>query len=174
MQNDVIDAVSHLYEAGVASPENTCIVGYSYGGYVALHAAAFTPQQFKCIVSGGGVSDLLASMKEERREKGKDSEAYDYWLKSIGDPETQREKLISASPINFADRVTAPVLLIHGEEDKIVYANQSRRMKKALEKAGADVEYLELAYEGHRYWSLENEVLYLRTIEGFLAKHLVK
>ncbi len=174
MQNDVIDAVKHLYDKNMASPDNACIFGYSYGGYVALYAGAMTPNMFKCIVSGGGVSDILADLKRTKNDYGKGSESYKYWLDSMGDPKADKGKLRAASPVNMADNFTAPVLLLHGENDYIVDISQSKRMQKALKKAGKSVEFLELEHEGHTITDLEKKILYHETIEGFLAKHLTK
>ncbi len=172
MQNDVTDAVRYVHANGSATPDKTCIVGYSYGGYVALHGAVSTPNLYKCVVSVAGVSDLVLAMKLSRRYYGHDSEFHEYWVKSIGNPNTEKEKLRSRSPANFADKITSPVLLIHGELDGIVRVEQSRKMNRALKQAGADVEYIEVKYEGHRGWSMENHILQLTAVENFLEKHL--
>ena len=172
MQDDVTDAVKFMQNSSLASPDKTCVVGFSYGGYVALYGAASTPELYKCIVSGAGVSDLIADMNTTRNDHGRDSEVYEYWLKSIGDPKLDREKLQARSPINLVDRIQAPVLLVHGNQDSIVNVSQSRKMNAAMKRAGADVEYVEIKYEDHNGWSLENEILYLELLEEFLQKHL--
>jgi dipeptidyl aminopeptidase/acylaminoacyl peptidase len=174
MQTDVIDAVQHLYDNGLAIADNACMVGYSYGGYVALYAGATTPEMFKCIVSGGGVSDLLADLKQTRGDYGADSESYEYWLKSMGNPKTDKLLLAAKSPLFMAEKFTAPVLLIHGEDDSVVDVSQSKRMYKALKKAGADVEFVKLKDEGHKGWDLETKIIYLETIDAFLSTHLTK
>lgn len=172
MQNDVTDAVLSLQQSGRAKPEQTCIVGFSYGAYVALYGAAATPDLYKCAAGISGASDLVASLSESKRQYGGDSETYDYWLKSIGDPKADEVTLTQKSPINLVEQIRAPVLLIHGEDDTIENVKQSQRMHKALTDAGRDVEYLELEFEGHRGWSLETQILVVETIERFLAENL--
>lgn len=172
MQDDVTDTVKYFHDQGLATPDTTCIVGYSYGGYVALQGAVSTPELYNCVVSGAGLSDLMLSMKNEKKQHGKDSAVYKYFLKSRGDPKVDEEKLRNVSPVNFAERIVAPVLLIHGDEDENVDHEQSKVMNRALKKAGKDVEFITLKDEGHNGWSLDNEVLYLETIEAFLDKHL--
>lgn len=174
MQNDVIDATKYLYDNNLASADNACMVGYSYGGYVALYAGAKTPDMFKCIVSGGGLSDLLADLKQTKSDYGSNSESYEYWIKSMGNPKKDKEALKAKSPIYMADKFKSPVLLIHGEYDGIVNISQSKKMRKALKKAGVSVEFVELEDEGHYGWSLENEILYLETVNEFLSKYLKK
>ena len=172
MQDDITDTVKHFYSHGLASPDKTCIVGYSYGGYAALYGGASTPELYNCVVSGGGVSDLKLFMKNKGRDYGKDSETYEYWLKSQGDPKIDKEKLAQKSAVNMAGNFQAPVFLIHGEDDGIVHVEQSKDMEKALKKAGKEVKFIELKDEGHGGWSLENEVLYLESIEAFLNQHI--
>lgn len=172
MQNDVTDAVRQMHKEGYASPDTTCIVGYSYGGYVALYGAASTPELYKCVVSGGGVTDLSDMMKRTKKDEGSKSEVYEYWTKSIGSLRVDKEKLFAKSPVNLAAKIQAPVLLMHGEDDKIVYAKQSRMMRDALQEVGADVEYFEFTNEGHRDWRLSTEIFYHEKLEEFLAEHL--
>ena len=174
MQNDLTDAGKYLYAQNLASADNACIVGYSYGGYAALYAGATTPELFKCVVSGGGLSDILADIEKIRKAYSVDSESYEYWLKSMGDPKTDKDKLKSVSPVYLAKQFKAPVLLVHGEYDSNVDISQSRKMRKALKKAGKAVEFLKLEDMGHSNWDLENEVLYLETVEAFVSKHLTK
>ena len=56
----------------------------------------------------------------------------------------------AASPALHADKINAPVLLIHGTEDVIVGPKQSRIMAKALRDAGKSVELVEMKGIGHR------------------------
>ena len=172
MQDDVTDTVKYFHDQNLAKANNTCLVGYSYGGYVALYGAMATPELYKCFVSGAGISDLLYSLKKGKSEHGKSSEIYSYWIRSKGDPKTDKDMLETKSPINFADKFEAPILLIHGELDENVRYKQSKNMNKALEKAGKDVEFLTLENEGHSGWSTENETLYLETVKNFLDKHI--
>jgi acetyl esterase/lipase len=54
-----------------------------------------------------------------------------------------------ASPLTWIDRRTAPFLVIHGGQDDVVPIEQSRRLVAALQAAGVEVEYVELANAGH-------------------------
>jgi dipeptidyl aminopeptidase/acylaminoacyl peptidase len=172
MQDDITDGVKTLVEQGAADPARMCIVGASYGGYAALAAATLTPDLFRCAVSIAGISDLEDFVSDRLRDWGRDSKGYTYWLKAIGDPARDADKLRAASPVRLADRVRIPVMLVHGSTDWVVPVRQSQAMKRALEKSGAQVEYLEVHEEGHSFWSDENEKLALSRIDTFLSKHL--
>jgi acetyl esterase/lipase len=172
MQDDITDGTKALVEQGIADPARLCIVGASYGGYAALAGVALTPDQYKCAVSIAGISDLDDFIGWRKRNWGSDSSGYTYWLKAIGDPDKDEDKLRAVSPLRLVNRIKAPVLLIHGTDDIIVPVGQSRAMKKALDKAGMKTELIEVEREGHSFLMAENEMILLSNVGGFLWKHL--
>jgi len=172
MQDDLTDAVKALANLGAVDPARVCIVGASYGGYAALAGAALTPDLYKCAVAIAGVSDLDDFIGWRKRNWGSDSEGYTYWLKAIGDPDKDEQKLREVSPVAQADKIKIPVLLVHGDGDFVVPIAQSKAMKKALDKLGHKTELITLKDEGHSYWSAENEILTMSAIDNFLWQHL--
>ena len=170
MQDDVTDTVKYMHENGYSAPEKTCIFGYSYGGYVALYGGGKTPELYACIISGAGVSDLVRSLKDDERLL--EDQDYSYLQQSIGNLKKNRDLLEERSPANFAKNFTAPVLLIHGEQDVRVPRYHSIRMRTRLEDAGKEVTFVELKESAHNGWTLKNEALFLETVETFLAKHI--
>jgi acetyl esterase/lipase len=172
MQDDVTDSVKMLVDKGTADPARICIVGASYGGYAALAGAALTPDLYRCAVSIAGVSDLDDFITFRKRNWGSDSEGYTYWLKAIGDPDKDKQKLRETSPVHLADKIRIPVLLIHGTDDFVVPISQSRDMKKALDRAGKPTELIEFEKEGHSFLMAHNEIRMLSSIDKFLGKHL--
>jgi dipeptidyl aminopeptidase/acylaminoacyl peptidase len=172
MQDDVTDSVKMLVDKGTADPARICIVGASYGGYAALAGAALTPDLYRCAVSIAGVSDLDDFITYRKRNWGSDSEGYTYWLKAIGDPDKDKQKLRETSPVHLADKIRIPVLLIHGTDDFVVPISQSRDMKKALDRAGKPTELIEFEKEGHSFLMAHNEIRMLSSIDKFLGKHL--
>jgi len=174
MQDDVSDAVRHMIENGVADPQRVCIVGASYGGYAALAGVTLTPELYACAVSISGVSDLIESLRDERMENGRASRSYNYWIRSIGDPRQNRDALIATSPARLADRVRAPVLLIHGTEDDIVTYRQSELMQRALEGVSRPTRLVRLEGADHFWdnWTHEQRVTMYTETAAFLAQHL--
>jgi dipeptidyl aminopeptidase/acylaminoacyl peptidase len=174
MQDDVTDGVRHLIDAGTIDPQRICIVGASYGGYVALAGGAFTAELYRCVVSIAGDADLIQMMDEERLLQGRGSMGYAYWLGLVGDPNRDRDALIATSPARHAANFRAPVLLIHGRADYIVQVDQSETMRGALRRAGKPVEYVDFEHEGHfwPWWEPENRQRMLEEIERFLGQHL--
>jgi dipeptidyl aminopeptidase/acylaminoacyl peptidase len=163
MQTDVEDGVDALIRGEIADPARMCIVGGSYGGYVALTAVTRTPDRYRCAVSVAGVSDLV-NMADTNRS--------DWWRLSMGDRRGDRDHLREISPANFADRVRAPVLLMHGKEDRTVPIWQSQLMRDRLLAAGRDVRFIEFEHEFHGFQYEENQAREFREIESFLAQHI--
>lgn len=65
--------------------------------------------------------------------------------------------LAAASPRRRAQAFACPVLLVHGADDTVVPASQSRRMHDALRAARKTVEYIEVADAGHADWDDDQE-----------------
>jgi dipeptidyl aminopeptidase/acylaminoacyl peptidase len=172
MQDDITDSVKHLIEAGIADRSRITIYGASYGGYAALAGAVTTPELYRAVVSLAGISDLPEILAWIRRHEGADSDSYSYWVKSIGDPKTDEERLVAASPRRRAAEFRAPVLLLHGGRDDTVPIEQSTMMERALRAAGKQVRMVAYKGEGHRAWSHENELESIQLIIAFLKPHL--
>ena len=172
MQWDVEDGLAHLIERGLVEPGRSCVMGASYGGYSALVAATMTPELYECVIASSGPSDLIRFLRTERKEEGRDSEAYKYWAEHIGDPRANRDELRAISPVNFADQVTKPLLLIHPRDDRVVDYSESEKMAEALRKAGKPYTFLTLEESGHSYRSDKDERLEYEAVLAFLGKHL--
>lgn len=172
MQSDLSEALAFLSDQGIVDPQRVCIVGASYGGYAALAGGAFTPDLYRCVVSINGVSDLRRMLKEERREHGSDHWAVSYWEKQLAQGEVDDKELESLSPVNAAAAFQAPVLLIHGEHDKVVPIKHSRLMQSSLKKAGKSVELLQLDETTHHLLTGETRLQAAQAAIGFVDRHL--
>ncbi len=164
MQDDLTDGTHWLIEQGIADPKRICIVGASYGGYAALLAAAKTPDLFRCAVSFAGVSDLLAQRNKSRHYVNK-VVAFDQYGRDS-------KQLKNVSPINLVDRITIPLLLVHGESDRVVDVEQSREMVEALEEHDKIFEYVELENGTHYLDKQEHRNRLFESMDKFLALHL--
>jgi dipeptidyl aminopeptidase/acylaminoacyl peptidase len=174
MQHDLTDGVAAVVAAGIANPERVCIVGASYGGYAALAGAVFTPELYRCAAAIAGVADLRDMLGFERDRAGALSATVSYWREAMGveNAESPTEHLNAASPAQHAERVRAPVLLIHGRDDTVVPITQSRTMERALTSAGKSVQLVELDGEDHWLSRPRTRLETLQALDAFLAQHL--
>jgi dipeptidyl aminopeptidase/acylaminoacyl peptidase len=140
---DVPATVEFLVRSGRAIPGRIGVHGWSYGGYLALVALTRWPQLFAAGSSHAGMSDLLEFFAETEPWMAAAS------VTEYGDPTTDGALLRELSPLRDFDRVCAPVLLVHGEQDTNVPVGESIRAHRALLAAGKRTELLLLPGEGH-------------------------
>jgi dipeptidyl aminopeptidase/acylaminoacyl peptidase len=135
--------VQFLVDAGFAIPGRIGVHGWSYGGYLALVALTWWPQLFVSGSSHAGMSDLLTFFAETETWMAAAS------VTEYGDPKTDAGLLQELSPLPRFDRVRAPILMVHGEQDTNVPVGESIRAHRALQAVGARSELLLLPGEGH-------------------------
>lgn len=168
VQHDVQDGVAKLVADGVADPKRICIVGASYGGYMALAGATFSPDLYACAVSYAGVSDLARLLYTGTTFE---SESVSVWKRRVG-ADLDGSKLRTQSPANFADHVKIPVLLIHSDKDTTVPIEQSEIEEGALKRAGKPVTFVKLEGDDHYLEYSKTRIQLLTEIESFLAAHI--
>ncbi len=165
MQNDIEDGARKLIADGIADEQAMGILGASYGGYAALMGVVKTPDLYKFAVSFAGVSNVFEMVKDKRDHFS----SYNVVDEQIGN---DNKHLKEISPVNYADKIKVPVLLIHGDDDRQVPVKHSTQMRDALLKAGKNVTYLELPNEDHYLTNNENRIATFKAIDSFLDKNL--
>jgi acetyl esterase/lipase len=168
VQWDLEDGVKKLVADGIADPKRICVVGASWGGYMALAAATFTPDVYACAVSFAGLSDLRHAIYEGTTFE---SEGVSIWKRRFG-AETDDSKIDAQSPANFAARVKIPILLLHSDKDTTVRIDQSEREEKALKDAGKPVEFVKLDGDDHYLEFAATRTQLLKEVERFLKAHI--
>ena len=168
MQDDLTDALAWLVQRGTADPARVCIAGGSYGGYAALMGGAKTPLLYRCIVSLAGVSDLPDLAAHQARYVN----GLDVFSRQVGAAWGDREQLAATSPSRLAAQFQAPVLLVHGTNDRSVPYAQAETMMKALQAAGKDVRLVTLDKGDHFLSDQSHRLQFYRALEDFLARHI--
>jgi dipeptidyl aminopeptidase/acylaminoacyl peptidase len=168
MQDDLDDGVDWLARTGQIDPKRVCIVGASYGGYAALWGAIRNPERYRCAASLAGVSDLPAMLRYDRKLFSAVRYFKEWRSKVDGEGTTD---LAAVSPVNFASRLTIPVLIGHGEEDDNVLPKQSHEMVDALNQAHANVTSVFYKDDSHGWDNAADFADWLRRLEAFLAKY---
>lgn len=156
MQDDKDDGALYLVEQGLADPDRIAMFGWSYGGYAALVAASRTPNIYQCAIAGAAVADPTMQLNYYR----------DGLLPFQEDIELKRRAGIQ--PIDEAENVNIPLLLVHGDVDQRVPIEHMRKYRPRLERAGIPYEYLELDGADHFSNTLfyrHQIALYTRMIE---------
>ncbi len=140
---DVPATVDALVADGIAAPGRIGAHGWSYGGYLTLVALTRWPGLFAAGSSLAGMSDLRTFFAETEPWMAATS------VTEYGDPAREPDLLAELSPLPAMDRVTAPVLLAHGDRDTNVPVGESVRAAAALTGRAHPCELLLLPGEGH-------------------------
>lgn len=167
MQTDISDGLAALAKDGIVDPKRACIVGASYGGYAALAGVTLQQGLYRCAVSVAGVSDVQRLSITVQQRSGRDATLARALRAEIG----SGRDLKLVSPVRFADRADAPILLIHGVDDTVVLFEQSQLMASALARAGKPYELVRLAGEDHWLSLGETRLNMLSAAISFVEKH---
>jgi dipeptidyl aminopeptidase/acylaminoacyl peptidase len=149
MQTDLSDGVRFLAKQGIIDPKRVCIDGGSYGGYAALAGITMDKGVYRCAVSVAGIGDLRQFLTFKMLRYREENPTIRYYRRIFGVTSTSDANLDARSPERHAADADGPVLLIHGKEDTVVRYEQSTGMRRALEKAGKPVEFVDLREEDH-------------------------
>ncbi|SHN36035.1 alpha/beta fold hydrolase [Actinacidiphila paucisporea] len=166
---DLLTAVTALTSAGEAAPEQTAVLGHSYGGYLAAVAATRT-SAFRAAVVISAPTDWLSFVHTSVIGGGYES-AY-----RIGDARTAagRAALIDRSPVFAVPGPGTPVLLLHGEQDRVTPVAQAHELYRALAcRAAAPVELHVYPDEGHEFTEPAHLLDAAGRADAWLTRHVL-
>jgi dipeptidyl aminopeptidase/acylaminoacyl peptidase len=161
---DVRTCADFLRNSGVATTLGC--MGRSYGGYLTLAALTTFPDLFDVGIDVCGMSNF--------------STFYDHtepWIAAAavskyGDPVHDAELLRDLSPMTRIDRLRAPLLVVHGENDSNVPVIEAEQVVEALAERGVEHRYLLFPGEGHELLHRSSRAEYLREVIAWLSRHL--
>ena len=156
---DVVNGAAWLAEQGFVDFDRLLIRGGSAGGFTVLEALS-QHDIFAAGTSYYGISDLSALARDTHKFESR------YLDQLIGPYPAARDVYDARSTINHVDRITVPLLLLQGLEDRVVPPNQSQMIFAALKAKGIPTAYIPFAGEGHGFRKPENNI---RALESELA-----
>ncbi len=139
-QRDVLSGVDAMIARRIASADSLALDGWSYGGILGAYILTQT-KRFKAASLGAMVSDWTTDYGSSAYYSG------ERWFFG-GTPWTNR-KWRERSSLTYANRVTTPTLLHHGDQDDTDLPFQSMNFFAALERHGTTVRYIRYPDEGH-------------------------
>ncbi len=162
--DDTVAGARHLVASGQARADAVVAMGGSAGGFTVLGLLGRYPHEFAGGIDLFGVTDLIDLDASTHRY-----EAH-YSARLVGKRPDHEQRYHDRSPVNFADQITAPVLILHGADDDNVVLGQSERVVEALRRAGRQVEFCVYPGEGHGWRKPETTIDELTRIEAFLGR----
>ena len=147
--DDCVNGARYLAERADVDSQRMAIRGGSAGGYTTLSALTFR-DVFRAGASSYGISDLEALARDTHKFESR-------YLDTLVGPYPERSDLyVERSPIHHTDRLSSPLILFQGLEDKVVPPSQSEMMRDALREKGLPVAYVPFEGEQHGFRRAKN------------------
>jgi dipeptidyl aminopeptidase/acylaminoacyl peptidase len=154
-------------ERGWCHPRRMVPIGGSAGGFTVLLLLALHPELCAAGVDLYGVTDLFELDESTHRFEA-------HYLHGIVGPLPEAaDRYRERSPVNVADRIEAPLLILQGGADKVVPASQSRVIAERLRALGRPVELQVYDDEGHGWLRPETVEDELTRTEAFLRRYVL-
>lgn len=145
---DCAAGVEALARAGRIDPERVFIRGGSAGGYTTLQSLV-SVDTYKAGISLYGIGDLELLATDTHKFESR-------YLDGLVAPyPAQRQVYLDRSPVHHLDRLSCPMLILQGLDDKVVPPNQAEGMAAAVRAKGLPVALVEYAGEGHGFRKAE-------------------
>ena len=154
-------------ERGWCDPRRMVPIGGSAGGFTVLLLLARHPELCAAGVDLFGVADLFDLDETTHRFEA-------HYLRGIVGPLPETaDRYRDRSPVNLADRIEAPLLILQGRADKVVPPAQSQAIADRLRAQGRTVELQLYDDEGHGWLRPETVEDELTRTEAFLRRHVL-
>jgi len=159
---DVLAAADWMKQTGYPDPKKLILMGGSYGGYVTMMGVSKAPEVW---AAGVPIVPFVNWFTEIQNE---DPVLQQSDLATMGDPEKNKALYEDRSPINFIDRVKAPLLLLAGGHDPRCPKSEAQQVVDAIKQRGGVIEYKVYENEGHGFARVENQIDAYKRVADFL------
>lgn len=157
--DDVADGVRHVVSLGLVDPERVGIYGGSYGGFLTIQALIRYPEVFACGAALRSVTDWRT---------------YNAWYTNprLGSPDEHPENYRRSSPLDHAEHLGRPLLLLHGLRDDNVFAQDTIRLVEKLIQHEKPFDLMLYPSQKHGFTDPESWLDQYRRIESMMVEHL--
>jgi dipeptidyl aminopeptidase/acylaminoacyl peptidase len=164
---EVIDGTQAFLAAHpFIDPDRVGCMGASYGGFLTEYILTRT-DIFAAGVSHAGISSISSYW-------GEGMWGFGYGARALAHsyPWNNPDLYVDQSALFHADKITTPLLLVHGDSDINVPIGESDQLFTALKILGRDVEYVQIVGQDHHILDHEQRIIWNDTILAYLAKYL--
>jgi len=141
-------------------------IGASYGGFMSQYLTTVT-DIFATAISHAGISDHTSYW------------GFGYWGYSYSEtsmansyPWSDQDLYVKQSPLYRADKVSCPILFVHGDADHNVPFNESIQMFTALKLLGKETALVAVQDQDHHILDYKKRLEWQDTIWAWFAKYL--
>ena len=163
LDKGVKPAIDKVVEMGLADPDRVGLLGHSYGGY-SVYGLVTQTDRFKAAAALAGYTDLLSHYGRLDQRHRFSSVANPLWGPFIVEGQQPRmgvppwkdlDRYVRNSPYLHADKVTTPLLMIHGDLDALPLS-EAEQFFVALNRMGKRAKLVRYLGEGHSFESPGN------------------
>jgi dienelactone hydrolase len=171
---DIICSADYISKKLNIPAERIGVFGMSHGGYATMRLMTFPGEvngnkaafPFGFGIETAGFCDIIWQHNH--------TNIPDWTALEAGDPATDSLKLVDRSPLTHADKITGPLLLIHGDHDNRVDIGGSRLMAEKLSALGKPYHYVAFPGLGHGIKGTENNKKYYSECLNFLKTQVLQ
>ena len=165
--DEIIHCVSQFLSSHsfVDSNRLGCI-GASYGGFMTMLLQTRT-NIFTAAVAHAGISSISSYWGE-----GFWGYAYSAYATANSFPWNRKDIYINQSALFNADKISTPLLLLHGTVDTNVPSGESTQLFTALKLLGREVEYIQIYDQNHHILTYNKRILWTKTIMAWFDRWL--
>jgi dipeptidyl aminopeptidase/acylaminoacyl peptidase len=140
--DDLLRSLDAVIKTGNVDESRIGVAGGSFGGYMVNWLIAHT-KRFRAAVSQRGTSNRISAYGTSDRIH------HEADWEFLGPPWEQIQLYLERSPLFYAQRITTPLLLLHGEEDLVCPIEQAEQLYVALKKLRREVQFVRYPGESH-------------------------
>jgi dipeptidyl aminopeptidase/acylaminoacyl peptidase len=161
---DDLAGIDAALKAAPIDPNRLGLMGWSYGGYMAMWGETQTTR-FKAIVAGAGIVNWQSYYGQNK---------IDQWMIPFFGTSVYQDPAVYAksSPITFIEHSKTPVLILQGERDEEVPAPQAFEFWHAMETLGVPTKLVVYADEGHSPQKLADQIDILTQTADWFDRYL--
>ncbi len=163
---DVLAAADWIKQTGYVDPKKLILMGGSYGGYMTMMGVTKAPEVW---AAGVPIVPFVNWFTEIQNE---DPVLQQSDLATMGDLEKNKALYEDRSPINFVDRIKAPLYLLAGGNDPRCPKEEAQQVVDAVKRRNGVVEYKVYGNEGHGFAKVENQIDAYKRVADFLKAHV--
>lgn len=157
--DEIIDGVKKFLEAHpFVDARRIGCMGASYGGFMTMAILTRT-NIFSAAVAHAGISSISSYWGEGY---------WGYWYNAYAAansfPWNRKDIYVNQSPLFSADKISTPLLLLHGSEDTNVPPGESTQLFTALKILGREVEYIQILDQNHHIMNYTKRIIWTKTI----------
>jgi len=165
--DEIINGVKKFLEAHpFVDPQRVGCIGASYGGFMTMLLLTRT-DIFAAGVAHAGISSISSYWGEGYWGYG-----YNAFAAANSFPWNRKDIYVNQSALFHADKITTPLLLLHGSVDTNVPPGESTQLYTALKILGREVEYIQIFDQNHHIMTYNKRILWTKTIMAWYDRWL--